>query len=132
VLVLGLVAFVAAAFAGVFDPITTRVVHGGGTHVVQVALTDSTLGFDVTPDVVTIDSGTHLVLDVVNRADEPHDLAVSGGDVRTPILRPGASARLDLGTPARDVDAWCTISEHKLFGMSITVHVVPVVDSRTG
>ncbi len=124
-IVIGLVVVVALAFAGAFDPITNKVVHGGGTRVVRVALVDSTLGFDVTPDVVTIDAGTHLVLDVVNRSDERHDLAVSGGTVRTPVLDPGASARLDIGTPTRSVDAWCTISEHKLFGMSVTIHVAP-------
>jgi nitrite reductase (NO-forming) len=126
-IVVGLVVVVALAFAGAFDPITDKVVHGGGTKVVRVALVDSTLGFDVTPDVVTIDPGTHLVLDVVNRSDDQHDLAVSGGAVRTPVLDPGASARLDLGTPVRDVDAWCTISEHKLFGMTIAIHVAPPV-----
>jgi nitrite reductase (NO-forming) len=77
----------------------------------------------VTPDVVTIDRGTHLVLEVVNRGDERHDLAVSGGSRRTPLLEPGASARLDLGTPTRDLDAWCTISVHKAFGMTVAVHV---------
>jgi nitrite reductase (NO-forming) len=126
------VVVVALAFAGVFDPITTRVVHGGGTKVVRVALVDSTLGFDVTPDVITIDPGTHLVHDVVNQADERPDLAVSGGEARTPILDPGASASLDLGTPAHSVDAWCTISEHKLFGMSVAVHVAPSGAERTG
>jgi nitrite reductase (NO-forming) len=130
--VIGLAVVVAAAFAGAFDPITTRVVHGGGTKVVRVALKDSTLGFDVTPDVVTVDAGTHLVLDVVNQADERHDLAVSGGATRTPLLDPGASAHLDLGTLVHGFDAWCTISEHKLFGMSIAVHVVPAAETEVG
>ncbi len=125
VVVAGVVVVVVLAFAGAFDTITTTVVHGTGTRVVRVALVDSALGFDVTPDVVTIDPGTHLVLDVVNEGDERHDLAVSGGTVRTPVLDPGASARLDLGTPAHSIDAWCTISQHKLFGMSVAVHIAP-------
>jgi nitrite reductase (NO-forming) len=124
-IVVGLVVVVVLAFAGTFDSITARVVHGGGTQVVRVDLVDTTLGFDVTPDVVTIHRGTHLVLEVVNRGDERHDLAVSGGSRRTPLLEPGASARLDLGTPTRSVDAWCTVSEHKLFGMTVAVHVTP-------
>jgi nitrite reductase (NO-forming) len=123
-IVVALVVVVTLAFAGVFDAITTKVVHGGGAKVVRVTLVKATLGFDVTPDVV-VDPGTHLVLDVVNHAGERHDLAVSGGDARTPLLDPGASARLDVGTPTREVDAWCTISQHKLFGMSIAIHVAP-------
>lgn len=122
---IGLLVVVALAFAGTFDAITTRVVRGGGTKVVRVALVDSTLGFDVTPDVVTVDPGTHLVLDVVNHGGERHNLAVSGGEPRTPFLDPGASARLDLGTPVHSLGAWCTVSQHKLFGMTIAVHVAP-------
>jgi hypothetical protein len=128
-LVVVLVAVVVLAFTGAFDRVTTRDARGGGTKTVTVALVDATLGFDVTPDVVTVDAGTHLVLHVVNRSDERHDLAVSGGSVRTPVLAPGAWSRLDLGTVRHGVDAWCTISQHKLFGMAVAIHVDP---STTG
>ena len=73
---LGVVA--AFALAGGFDKSTTERATGGGVKVVRVALVDATVGFDVTPDVVAVDPGTHLILDVMNDGDEVHDLAVDG------------------------------------------------------
>ena len=57
---------------------------------------DAVVGFDVTPDVLEVARGTHVVLDVVNEGDEDHDLAVAGG-AKTRTLGPGESERLDLG-----------------------------------
>jgi hypothetical protein len=82
---------------------------------------DATGGFDVTPDVVLVDPGTHLILDVVNDANEVHDLAVDGGSSRTRMLDPGESQRLDLGRVSADIRALCTLSGHELAGMSLDV-----------
>jgi nitrite reductase (NO-forming) len=82
-----------------------------------------TLGLDVSPDVVTVDSGVHLVLDVVNRTDERHDLALDGGARRTTLLAPGRSQRLDLGIVRHGAEAWCTLPGHKLLGMAMAIHV---------
>ncbi len=122
-LALALVALAAVALAGGFDTITTKRVLGGGTRVVRVELVDATLGFDVTPDVVEVDPGTHLVLRVVNGGDEAHDLALYGGATRTRMLDPGESQRLDVGTVTEDVEAWCTVSGHKFFGMTVEIRV---------
>lgn len=116
----------AAALAGAFDRRTTRErVAGGGTKVVRVALVDTAVGFDVRPNTLLVDRGTHLVLDVVNAGKERHDLALEGGATRTRMLDPGESQRLDLGRAMHDSDSWCTVTGHKLFGMSLAVHVVP-------
>ncbi len=83
VLVLAVGGLSAFALAG-RSPRTVAVrLSGTGTHVVPVA----------------------LVLDVVNQADEHHDLAVDGGTTRTRMLDPGQSRRLDLGRVTRDVSA---------------------------
>jgi nitrite reductase (NO-forming) len=123
-LVLALVAVVAYAFAGGFDPITNEHAGGGGTRVVRVELVDVSLGFDVAPDVITVDPGTHLVLDVVNEGKEVHNLALNGGLPRTRMLEPGESQRLDIGTVSRDLGSWCTLPGQKLFGMALEIHVV--------
>jgi hypothetical protein len=57
------------------DTNTSERVPAGGTKVVPVMLTD----FDVTPGTLVVSRGTQLVLDVVNRGDQVHDLAVAGG-----------------------------------------------------
>jgi nitrite reductase (NO-forming) len=123
VLVVALGGLAAFALAGGFDKTTTQRLTGGGTKVVRVALVDATVGFDVTPDVVVVDPGTHLILDVVNDGDEVHDLAVDGGSSRTRMLDPGESQRLDLGRVSADIRALCTLPGHELAGMSLAVQV---------
>jgi hypothetical protein len=121
VLVVALGAVAAFALAGGFDKTTTERVTGGGTKVVRVALVDAAVGFDVTPDVVAVDPGTHLILDVRNDGDGVHDLAVDGGSSRTRMLDPGESQRLDLGRVTGDVRALCTLPGHDFAGMSLDV-----------
>ncbi len=105
VLVLAVGGLSAFALAG-RSPRTVAVrLSGTGTHVVPVALVDTPRGFAVQPNRITVDPGTPLVLDVVNQADEHHDLAVDGGTTRTRMLDPGQSRRLDLGRVTRDVSA---------------------------
>ena len=122
-LVIALGTFAAFALAGGLDKTTTESVPGGGTKVVRVALVDAAVGFDVTPDVVVVDRGTRLILDVVNEGDDVHDLAVDGGSSRTRMLDPGESQRLDLGRVGGDVRALCTIPGHELAGMSLDIQV---------
>lgn len=122
-LVVAVGALAAFAVAGGFDKTTTERVTGGGTKVVAVALVDATVGFDVTPDVVAVEPGTHLILDVVNDGDEVHNLAVDGGPSRTRMLDPGESQRLDLGRVTEDIGALCTLSGHELAGMTLDVQV---------
>lgn len=123
VLVVGLVAVAAVALAGGFDTTTTERVSGGGTKVVRVALVEATLGLDVTPDVITVDRGTHLVLDVANNGGDVHDLAIEGGSARTRMLDPGQSQRLDLGTVNHSIETWCTLPDHKFAGMTLDIRV---------
>jgi nitrite reductase (NO-forming) len=122
-LVVGLAAAIAVALAGGFDRTTTERVAGGGTKTIPVALVDATVGFDVTPDVIVVDPGTHLILDVRNDGDGTHDLAIDGGASRTRMLEPGESQRLDLGTITKTAKAWCTLPDHKLAGMTLDIRV---------
>lgn len=81
------------------------------------------MGFDVTPDRLVVDRGTHLVLEVVNEGDEVHDLAVQIGP-RTKALDPGQSQRLDLGVISTSVpEIYCTLPGHKSAGMTLDIHV---------
>jgi nitrite reductase (NO-forming) len=121
------------ALSGGFDKTTSERVSGPGTQAVRVALVDAVVGFDVTPDVLEVVRGTHVVLDVVNEGDEDHDLAVEGG-AKTRTLGPGEAERLDLGTVTDDLDFLCTLPGHKLAGMTLDLRVVdrPRTDRNAG
>jgi nitrite reductase (NO-forming) len=117
---LGLGAF---GLSGGLDRTVAEPVHGGGTRMARVALVDALVGFDVTPDKLVVDRGTHLVLEVVNEADEAHDLALEGGP-RTKRLAPGESQRLDLGVITTSLpQLYCTLPGHKFAGMILDVQI---------
>jgi nitrite reductase (NO-forming) len=118
-----LLGFGAFALLGGLDRTVTERVHGGGTRVVRVALVDAVVGFDVTPDQLLVDRGTHLGLDVVNEGDEIHDLALEGGP-RTNRLNPGQSQRLDLGViTSSPPELYCTLPGHKSAGMTLDIQI---------
>jgi nitrite reductase (NO-forming) len=118
--VLGLAVF---ALLGGLDRTVTERVAGGGTRVVRISLVDAVVGFDVTPDRLVVDRGTHLVLDVVNDGDEAHDLAAPSG-ARTRRLDPGQSQRLDLGVITNEPpELYCTLPGHKSAGMTLDIQI---------
>jgi nitrite reductase (NO-forming) len=120
-----LVGFCVFALSGGLDRRVTQEVHAGGPRTVRVSLVDAVLGFDVTPDRLVVDAGTRVVLDVVNRADGVHDLAVRGG-ARTRRLAPGESQHLDLGVVSTKMpELYCTLPGHSLAGMTLEVVVRP-------
>lgn len=111
------------ALSGGLDRTVTERVDEGGTRVVRVALVDAVVGFDVTPDRLLVEPGTHLVLDVVNEGDAVHDLALENGP-RTRMLDPGQSHRLDLGVIRSSLpELYCTLSGHRSAGMALDVEV---------
>lgn len=137
-LIVGLVAVTAAAFGGAFDETVTERISGGGTKLVHVDLVEVALGLAVRPNVISVDRGAHLVLEVENAGGETHDLAIVGGRARTRMLAPGTSQQLDLGTMTTASEAWCTVPGHKLVGMTLHIQVVsagrnaPALSGRLG
>jgi nitrite reductase (NO-forming) len=137
VVLVGLAAF---ALSGGLDRTVTERVHGGGPRVVRVALVDAVVGFDVTPDRLVVDPGTHLVLNVVNNGEEVHDLALEHGP-RTKTLDPGQSQRLEHGPRTKTLDPgqsqrldlgvitnhprtlYCTLPGHKPAGMTLDIQI---------
>jgi hypothetical protein len=91
-IVLMVVLVAVGIFFALYDKTSSTRVSGGGTKVVAVALVDAPVGFDVTPDVLVVDPGTRLVLEVVNKADEVHDLAVPDGPHTTAASPPPTPA----------------------------------------
>ena len=62
---------------------------------------------EVVPKVVEVPAGTPLTLDVVNQGQTPH-LALNGGP-KTPDLKPGQTAALEVGAVTRAMTGECSI-----------------------
>ncbi|EYR65268.1 nitrite reductase [Actinotalea ferrariae CF5-4] len=89
---------------------------GDGPRTVQVTLS----GMRITPAVIEVPSGTHLVLEVTNDDAMRHDLVLASGE-QTPVLGGGESSTLDLGVVDAGVDGWCSLPGHKAAGMTMTI-----------
>ena len=113
-----LAALAVAVFVGRSGTSSSVALSGGGTRTVSVELAD----MRITPSLISVPRGTRLVLDVRNSDQMSHDLYIDGGP-GTPLLRPGQSARLDLGVVRRTVQGWCTVPGHKAAGMVMTIRV---------
>src|SRR6266508_4219006 len=77
---------------------------------------------EVIPKVVEVPAGTPVTLNVVNQGAVPHNLTVEGGP-KTPDLKPGGKATLELGTVTRTMTGECSIPGHKDAGMTFEVRV---------
>lgn len=91
----------------------------GEATVIDVALQD----MRVAPSVLDVPAGTHVVLRVTNEVALPHDLRAESGE-RTPRLRRGQTAMLDIGVVEHDIDLWCDVPGHKAAGMTMKINAV--------
>lgn len=97
------------------------VIASADDSVVEVALVDSFAWFDVTPDVIEVERGSSLTIDVINRAEGVHDLEIAG--IRTRPLEPGERERLRFGRVDTTTTGRCTIGEHDSTGMTVEIRV---------
>ena len=107
-----------AALGGAGVSAARAVLASGETTTVQV----EARGMRFHPDSVSVPAGNRLVVEVVNRDTDVHDLALESGE-RSGRLSPGASGRLEVPVVGRSLDGWCTIAGHRQMGMLFTVHV---------
>ena len=92
------------------------VVGAGGTQTVEVTL----VGMTITPSVIEVPAGTHLVLAVTNTDAMRHDLNLETGQ-QTPLLATGESATIDVGVVDAPIAGWCTVPGHKAAGMTLSI-----------
>ncbi|HMS36868.1 MAG TPA: copper oxidase, partial [Arachnia sp.] len=96
---------------------------GGGTTPAAVAPTGETVRVEVeahdmrfVPASVEVNPGDRVVLVLTNHDERNyHDLQVGGQ--RTPRLKTGETAELDLGVVGESVQGWCTVAGHRQMGM---------------
>ena len=89
----------------------------------RVGLTD----FAVTSRPVAVLPGS-VRLDVTNAGATVHDLVVRGssGEWRTPVLRPGEAAQLEIrAEPGERLELWCSVTGHDAAGMRSHLTVAP-------
>lgn len=87
-------------------------------------------GMSYVPDRIEVPAGTHLVIELHNDDDQPHDLSLNG--VRTELIDPGDSATLDAGVVTGDLEGWCTVAGHRSQGMLLDVVVTDTSASSGG
>jgi nitrite reductase (NO-forming) len=116
--VLVLIALSVAVFVGRGTTHDTVAVDGGGQRTVAVTLQ----AMHISPSVITVPSGTRLMLQVTNADSMRHDLYLDGGP-QTPLLAEGQSARLDAGVVTHTLQGWCTVPGHKAAGMTMSIQV---------
>jgi nitrite reductase (NO-forming) len=131
VAVLLLVLFVTAVELGNVRGRVGRLETGGAPA--QAAATQVPLGspqsfkvvlkeMEVVPKSVEVPAGTPLSLTVVNEGQVPHNLALDGG-AKTPDLKPGQKATLEVGAVRASMTGECSIPGHKEAGMTFEVRV---------
>ncbi|MGO2744975.1 cupredoxin domain-containing protein [Microbacterium sp.] len=77
-----------------------------------------------TPDAIEVPVGTRLVIELTNTdVSQMHDLVFDNGAAGE-HLAPGASETIDVGVITEDIDGWCSISNHRAMGMTMTVTAV--------
>ena len=124
----GLAAVVLATAAGVAaDPTALGgvgaaadggVTATGETTTVRV----ETRGMRFHPSSASVPAGNRLVIEVVNKDTDVHDLALESGE-RSGRISPGGSGRLEVPVVGRGLDGWCTIAGHRQMGMLFAVEV---------
>lgn len=108
-----------AALGGVGRSAAGTVAANGRTTTVRV----EARGMRFHPASVSVPAGNRLVIEVVNRDTDVHDLTLDSGE-RSGRLSPGASGRVEVAVVGRGLDGWCTIAGHRQMGMVFTVSVV--------
>lgn len=125
---IGLAAVVLASAAGVAaDPAALGGVGASAAGTVAATGDTTTVrvearGMRFHPASVTVPAGNRLVIEVVNKDSDVHDLALESGQ-RSGRLSPGASGRVEVPVVGRGLDGWCTIAGHRQMGMVFAVRV---------
>lgn len=102
---------------------------GGGGESAGGGATGEKMTFDielgdlyVKPGKIDVPAGTQVILNVTNAGAMEHDLKLDGTK-GSEMLKPGASATVDLGVIEKTSQAWCTVPGHKEAGMILDINV---------
>ena len=74
------------------------------------------------PASAEVPAGNRVVIEVVNRDSDVHDLALESGE-HTGRLSPGETGRVEVPVVGRSLEGWCTIVGHRQMGMLFSLRV---------
>lgn len=80
-------------------------------------------GMMYVPDVIEVPVGDNLVVTFENTGTDMHDLVFDNGKGSV-HLAPGDSQVIEVGVIGEDMDAWCSVSNHRQLGMVLVVKAV--------
>lgn len=72
------------------------------------------------PNVLKVPASVAVKISFTNHDTMAHDLVAETG-VKTPLLKTGESAILDLGVVSAPLKAWCSVAGHRQAGMEIQI-----------
>ncbi|WP_213450676.1 multicopper oxidase domain-containing protein [Rhizomonospora bruguierae] len=75
----------------------------------------------VKPPSISVPRGADVTVNVFNKGNQQHTLALEGAD--TPLLDPGESATWHWGVISRSTQAWCLVAGHKDAGMLLPITI---------
>ncbi|MCX7521449.1 multicopper oxidase domain-containing protein [Microbacterium sp. STN6] len=90
-------------------------------HTTTVAMTMKNMRFS--PATVRVPAGDRLVIHLVNRDDQVHDLTLADGTTSGRLVG-GARATVDAGVIRSNIDGWCSITGHRQMGMVMRIVAV--------
>jgi nitrite reductase (NO-forming) len=121
-IVVGWVVVVVAIVGGTMM-LGSRYSRDSAVEALHVRTVDVRLGvFEITPDVIEVESQTDLTFVVENVDETQHDLTISP-QLTTGRLKEGETASLRAGVVTRDFVIWCSIKGHREQGMEAIVRV---------
>jgi len=81
--------------------------------------------YSIALSTTTFAPGVHT-FEVVNQGGMVHNLTIKGPGVdaeASPDVQPGASGQVTVTLQQGSYELWCSIDDHKAFGMDMTIHV---------
>jgi uncharacterized cupredoxin-like copper-binding protein len=78
--------------------------------------------FKITLPTTTVKAG-QITFEAKNVGKIPHDLAIKGTSDRTPLIQPGASAKLSVNLKPGKYRLYCTVPGHEEAGMKLNITV---------
>ncbi|MBN8424937.1 cupredoxin domain-containing protein [Microbacterium esteraromaticum] len=80
-------------------------------------------GMRYIPDVVEVPVGDELIITFENTGTDVHDLVLANG-TGTDHLGPGETEVIEVGVISADMDAWCSVGNHRAMGMEMTIRAI--------
>jgi uncharacterized cupredoxin-like copper-binding protein len=94
---------------------------GQAAHTQQIDVTESEWKVQL-PATGELKEGTYTFV-VKNAGQVPHNLVLQGTDAKTPLIKPGGTAKLRVSLKTGNYTLYCSVAGHRALGMVATLSV---------